>query len=89
MHPHLLPPLILPNLPQVQIHSFDLGPSSRPDKYARRMFDGLRTLDEGPLHLEGDKCDIIFVEALEDDGVGLAVMNRLKKAASTTVVVDC
>ncbi len=88
VHPHLLTPLELSELPGVLVHRFDLGPSAQPSVYAQRMFDGLRTLDEGPLH-GADKCELIFVEALDDSGVGLAVMNRLKKAASATVVLDC
>ena len=87
-HACLLAPLRLRNLPNVEVHRFDLGPTSRADIYAQRMFDGLRTLDEGPL-IGGGKCDLIFVEALIDDDVGLAVMNRLKKAASETILVDC
>ncbi|GAC98830.1 hypothetical protein PHSY_006425 [Pseudozyma hubeiensis SY62] len=89
IHPHLLPPFTLPQLDHVVIHAFDLGPSRSAEVYAQRMFDGLRTLDEGPLRGGGDKCELIFVEALDDAGVGLAVMNRLKKAASATVVLDC
>lgn len=89
LHPHLLPPLTLSGLPGVLVHPFDLGPSAQASVYAQRMFDGLRTLDEGPLLGEATKCELIFVEALDDAGVGLAVMNRLKKAASETVVLDC
>lgn len=88
IHPHLLPPRVLSGLEGVQVHPFDLGPSAQAEVYAQRMFDGLRTLDEGPLH-GARQCELIFVEALDDAGVGLAVMNRLKKAASETVVLDC
>lgn len=89
-HPHLLSPITLERLEGVTVHPFDLGPSANAEVYAQRMFDGLRTLDEGPLRGEGgEKCELIFVEALDDAGVGLAVMNRLKKAASATVVLDC
>ncbi|EPQ29837.1 uncharacterized protein PFL1_02510 [Pseudozyma flocculosa PF-1] len=88
VHPHLLPPLTFSTLAGVEVQPFDLGPTERGEVYAQRMFDGLRTLDEGPL-VRGPRCDLIFVEALHDDGVGLAVMNRLKKASSESVVVDC
>jgi L-threonylcarbamoyladenylate synthase len=37
---------------------------------------------EGPKH-----CDVILVEAVEEQGVGLAVMNRLNKAAGEQVEV--
>ncbi len=88
-HPHLLPhsPLLPP-----QRHDPPLrfGSISRSNHLCTTDVRRLRTLDEGPLRGEsGDKCDLIFVEALEDEGVGLAVMNRLKKAASETVVLDC
>jgi hypothetical protein len=37
---------------------------------------------------EGPKrCDVILVEAVDEQGVGLAVMNRLNKAAGEQVEV--
>jgi L-threonylcarbamoyladenylate synthase len=68
------------------IRRFSLGSSSNPEEAAQRLFEGLRTLDEGN---EVDKrCDVIFVEALNDDaGVGLAIMNRLQKAAGSVLYV--
>ena len=41
---------------------------------ARRLFDGLISLD-------GKGVDIIFVEGVTEEREGLAVMNRVKKAA--------
>ncbi|PWN52686.1 translation factor [Violaceomyces palustris] len=80
---------------EVEIHPFSLGTKHQPELYARRLFDGLRTLDEGPLlhpdgsdsEIDAQGCDLILVEAMDDSGVGLAVMNRLKKAASDTVIL--
>ena len=44
----------------------------------RALFDALRTLD----HL---KLDVILAESAPEVGVGIAYMNRLKKAASTAL----
>ncbi|KAI8345188.1 DHBP synthase RibB-like alpha/beta domain-containing protein [Mortierella sp. GBAus27b] len=52
------------------------GPRS--DDVARELFRGLR-------HLDGMNVDCIFVEGISDQGEGLAVMNRLRKAASRTI----
>ena len=46
--------------------------------YARMMYNGLRVLDS--LHV-----DCIFCPAIAAEGVGLAVMNRLKKAATRSI----
>lgn len=82
-----------PNL-LVEIHPFSLGQLFNPEQSAQRIFSGLRTLDEGPLIsfqnqdqdsalVNGGKgCDLIMVEGQDDEGMGLAVMNRLRKAAS-------
>ncbi|KAK0549586.1 hypothetical protein OC846_004005 [Tilletia horrida] len=66
---------------KVRLQPFSIGTQARLDLAARRLFDGLRTLDEAG-------CDCILVEALADDGIGLAVMNRLAKAASQSFLVD-
>lgn len=78
------------------LHGFSLGTTAAPAEAAHRLFDGLRTLDEGRELPQGSpsgpaptRCDIIFVEAPADDaGVGLAIMNRIQKAASTTLLVN-
>ncbi|SCW00017.1 LAFE_0B07624g1_1 [Lachancea fermentati] len=44
------------------------------------LFAYLRKLDEE------EKVDLIFVEGIEDENEGLAVMNRLRKAASHNIV---
>ena len=48
------------------------------DAMNRSLFDALRTLD----HLE---LDIILAQSAREEGVGIAYMNRLKKAASTVL----
>ncbi len=53
----------------------DIGSSSVPSETAHRLFDILRQLDE-----EG--MEMVFSEVLPPEGVGLAVMNRLGRAAS-------
>ena len=53
----------------------DIGPSSSPSQIAHRLFDTLRKLDE-----EG--MEAVFSEVIPPEGVGLAVMNRLGRAAS-------
>jgi L-threonylcarbamoyladenylate synthase len=74
-----LTPIDALNYPYIQQYS--LGASTRPDQVAHRLFDGLRTLDAYP-HLEW-----ILVEGIPDQGQGIAVMNRLRKAASSIVQV--
>lgn len=53
----------------------DIGSSASPAETAHRLFDILRRLDE-----EG--MEMVFSEVLPPEGVGLAVMNRLGRAAS-------
>ena len=52
----------------------DIGSRDNPSEVARRLFDTLRRLDD-----EG--MDAIFSEVMPPEGVGLAVMNRLGRAA--------
>ena len=53
----------------------DMGPSEDHAEIARRLFDLLRRLDQ-----EG--METIYSEVIPPEGVGLAVMNRLGRAAS-------
>ncbi|KAF9972182.1 hypothetical protein BGZ73_004721 [Actinomortierella ambigua] len=57
---------------------FPLGVSSQPDDVARELFKGLRYLDT-------QNVECIFVEGIKDQDTGLAVMNRVRKAASRTI----
>ncbi|KAE8210967.1 hypothetical protein CF326_g9988 [Tilletia indica] len=71
----------------IRIQPFSLGTKDDLQTAAQRLFEGLRVLDEGAGIEEVGGCDLIVVEALADDGIGLAVMNRLAKAASESVLV--
>ena len=53
----------------------DIGSSADPSEIAHRLFDILRKLDE-----EG--MEAVFSEVIPPEGVGLAVMNRLGRAAA-------
>ncbi|KAG7449302.1 translation factor [Guyanagaster necrorhizus] len=59
----------------IEWRRFFLGPISSPAVTAQRLFDGLLTLEE-----EG--VDLILIEEIEECKEGLAVMNRVRKAAS-------
>jgi L-threonylcarbamoyladenylate synthase len=59
---------------------YALGPLAKPAISAHRLFDGLLTLDR-----EG--VDIIVVEELAEEREGLAVMNRVRKAASSAICI--
>ncbi len=54
---------------------------SRENMYtaAARVFDTLREFDK-------QQVDIIFAEALNEESIGMAVMNRLKKAAGFNII---
>ena len=60
-------------------HPHDIGSKDDPTEVARRLFATLRTLDE-------EKMDVIFSEVVPPEGVGLAVMNRLGRAAGFRTV---
>ncbi|KAI8346606.1 putative GTP-binding controlling metal-binding domain-containing protein [Mortierella sp. GBAus27b] len=60
---------------------FPLGQGSRPDNVARELFRGLWYLDRM-------NADCIFVEGISDQDEGLAVMNRVRKAASMTISLE-
>ncbi|KAJ3085878.1 hypothetical protein HK102_013725 [Quaeritorhiza haematococci] len=54
---------------------FFLGDSQHPNQVARNLFKGLRDL-------EAKGCKWILVEGISEEREGMAVMNRLRKAAS-------
>ena len=41
----------------------------------------------GLLSFDSDKVDVILAEGIDDEGLGLAIMNRMKKAAGGHVVI--
>ena len=53
----------------------DIGSMHHPEEVAHRLFDTLRRLDE-------ERMDVIFSEVMPPEGMGLAVMNRLGRAAA-------
>ena len=57
----------------------DIGSKDDPTEVAHRLFATLRGLDE-------EKMDVIFSEVVPPEGVGLAVMNRLGRAAAFRTV---
>ena len=63
-------------------HPHDIGSRDDPSEVAHRLFDTLRRLDD-----EG--MDAIFSEVMLPEGVGLAVMNRLGRAAGFRSVQAC
>lgn len=62
--------------------SYPLGSTLRPLEAAQRLFAGLRYFDSLETE-EGGKVgvDLIMVECVEESGLGLAVMERARKAA--------
>ena len=57
----------------------DIGSIDTPEEVAHRLFNTLRRLDE-------EQMDVIFSEVVVPDGVGLAIMNRLGRAAAFRTV---
>ncbi|MGC8969228.1 MAG: L-threonylcarbamoyladenylate synthase [Conexivisphaera sp.] len=56
-----------------------LGPRSNPFEVARNVFRVLRALDDMD-------ADIAVSEGFEERGLGLAIMNRLRKASGRTII---
>lgn len=65
----------LPQEDQFEWHRYPLGLKDAPSTTAYRLFDGLITLDERGV-------DHIIIEEIDEEREGLAVMNRVRKAAS-------
>ncbi|KAJ6624888.1 DHBP synthase RibB-like alpha/beta domain-containing protein [Mycena sp. CBHHK59/15] len=58
----------------IEWHRFPLGPTAEPSVTAHLLFDGLLTL-------ERQGVDLILIEEVREEREGLAIMNRVKKAA--------
>lgn len=56
-----------------------LGDRENPGELAAKLFDALREFD-------GKQVDVIIAEAVDDWGIGTAVMNRMRKAAGYNIV---
>ena len=63
------------DVPGVEFHHFALGSVSDLLTTAQRLFDGFLTLDKMGV-------DLIVIEEVEEDREGLAIMNRVRKAAT-------
>jgi L-threonylcarbamoyladenylate synthase len=57
----------------------DLGPRDHPETAAIRLYDLLRFCDQL-------NTDLIYIEGMSEQGVGLAVSNRLRKAAGGKII---
>ncbi|KAI0082460.1 translation factor [Panus rudis PR-1116 ss-1] len=68
------------NVPGVQWRYHPLGPLEQPSVTAQRLFDGLLTLDNAGV-------DVILIEEIQEEREGLAVMNRVRKAAGEILAV--
>ncbi|KAL4242005.1 Threonylcarbamoyl-AMP synthase [Abortiporus biennis] len=62
----------------VEWRPFTLGTLAKPSITAQRLFDGLLTLEK-------ENVDVILVEEVKEEREGLAVMNRVTKAAGASV----
>lgn len=56
-----------------------MGSEDKPHENARLLFEALRSFDDLG-------CDIILSEAVKEEGLGAAVMNRLSKAAGFNII---
>jgi L-threonylcarbamoyladenylate synthase len=56
-----------------------MGSRLKPKTIAANLFESLR-------HFDATDVQVILAEAIEDEGIGLAVMNRLKKAAANNII---
>lgn len=65
----------------IEWRPYPLGPVDDPSVTAQRLFDGLLTS-------ERDGADIILIEEVKEEREGLAVMNRVKKAAGECVWLE-
>jgi L-threonylcarbamoyladenylate synthase len=57
----------------------DLGPQANPEIIANRLYQLLRFCDQLPV-------EMIYIEGVESTGVGLAIANRIQKAAGGNVI---
>ncbi|KAF8812384.1 YwlC protein [Phlegmacium glaucopus] len=62
-------------------HRYPLGPVADPSVIAYRLFDGLLTLEQ-------QGVDLMFIEEVDEEREGLAIMNRVRKAAGESVSVS-
>lgn len=58
---------------------FVLGSENNPEEVAGNLYEGLRLCDEQGM-------DIILAEGVSENGLGFAIMNRLKKASGQRII---
>jgi len=76
------PLLVRARSDQARWLTFSLGESAEPARAAQRLFEGLLSLEE-------QGVERIFVQEVAEEREGLAFMNRVKKAAGTSLrIVD-
>lgn len=68
----------IPSIPSVEWSKYPLGPVADPSVTAQRLFDNLLTAEREGVH-------VILIEEVREEREGLAVMNRVKKAAGESV----
>lgn len=64
----------------IEYITLQMGRHDHPEEIARGMFKGLRELDSTTV-------DVIFVQGVSENMEGMAIMNRLQKAASKTITL--
>lgn len=64
--------------PQSDVPTIVMGSKHRPEQIAQDLFRHLRAVDNLAV-------DVVVAEGIDDGGVGLAVMNRLRRAATERV----
>ncbi|ORZ18782.1 DHBP synthase RibB-like alpha/beta domain-containing protein [Absidia repens] len=64
----------------IEYVSLQMGRQGHPAEVARGMFKGLREMDTMAV-------DVIFVQGVSESNEGMAVMNRLRKAATKTLLI--
>jgi L-threonylcarbamoyladenylate synthase len=74
-------PYYFGNMSKSGISLISMGSANEPAQIAAQLFHQLRTLDQYG-------ADLILVEGIEEKNEGLAVMNRLRKAASKIIPVE-
>lgn len=62
-----------------QVEIISLGSRKKLDEIAKNLFEALRSFDDKGV-------DIIFAEGYEEKDLGIAIMNRLKKAAAYDIL---
>jgi len=61
------------------VPSITLGDRLEPETIAANLFKAFRDFDDIGIK-------VIFAEAIDNQGIGLAVMNRMKKAAGYNII---